>query len=341
MIEKIRNEQTDALCKAFASLKTVEECYKFLDDLCTLSEVTEMGKRLSAARMLREGITYNEIAVRTGLSTATITRVNRALRYGSDGISYGARPADDMSFDSLYALHYDRFSGADYASYAAFFMEAARRFADVALREALDLGCGAGGLSAVLAGAGLDMVGLDVSPEMLSVARAKPENRDVLLLCQDMREMELYGTVQGAVSAYDCLNYLGSLSELSDVLALLHNYIEPGGVFVFDVNTPARYERVYADNCFCFEDDGALLVWRNEYAPKSRRNRMELTLFARRADGGYDRFDDVAVQRCFSLPRIERAAVQAGFAVCGVFGGTDFSALTAESEKAFFVLKRI
>lgn len=66
MIEKIRNEQTDALCKAFASLKTVEECYKFLDDLCTLSEVTEMGKRLSAARMLREGITYNEIAVRTG-----------------------------------------------------------------------------------------------------------------------------------------------------------------------------------------------------------------------------------------------------------------------------------
>ena len=246
-----------------------------------------------------------------------------------------------MSFDSLYALHYDRFSGADYASYAAFVTEAARRFADVALREALDLGCGAGGLSAVLAGAGLDMVGLDVSPEMLSVARAKPENRDVLLLCQDMRELELYGTVQGAVSAYDCLNYLGSLSELSDVLALLHNYIEPGGVFVFDVNTPARYERVYADNCFCFEDDGALLVWRNEYAPKSRRNRMELTLFARRADGGYDRFDDVAVQRCFSLPRIERAAVQAGFAVCGVFGGTDFSALTAEGEKAFFVLKRI
>ena len=60
MIEKIRNEQTDALCKAFASLKTVEECYKFLDDLCTLSEVTEMGKRLSAARMLREGITYND-----------------------------------------------------------------------------------------------------------------------------------------------------------------------------------------------------------------------------------------------------------------------------------------
>ena len=187
-----------------------------------------------------------------------------------------------MSFESYYALHYDRFSGADYASYAAFFTEAARRFADMELREALDLG------------------------EMLSVARAKHGNESVLLLCQDMRAFELYGTVQGAVSAYDCLNYLTGLSELSTVLALLHNYIEPGGVFVFDVNTPYRYEHVYADNCFCFEDDGALLVWRNDYAPRTRRNRMDLTM-----------------------------------PVCGIFGGTDFSVPASDSEKAFFVLKRI
>ena len=246
-----------------------------------------------------------------------------------------------MSFESYYALHYDRISGADYAAYAAFFTEAARRFADMELREALDLGCGAGGLSAALAGMGLDVVGLDVSPEMLSVARAKHGNESVLLLCQDMRAFELYGTVQGAVSAYDCLNYLTGLSELSTVLALLHNYIEPGGVFVFDVNTPYRYEHVYADNCFCFEDDGALLVWRNDYAPRTRRNRMDLTMLVRRADGLYERFDDVAVQHCFALSRIERAAVQAGFAVCGIFGGTDFSVPASDSEKAFFVLKRI
>jgi len=85
VIEKIKNEQTEKLCKAFVSIKTVEECYRFLDDLCTLSEITEMSKRLTAAEMLREGTTYNEIAEKTGLSTATITRVNRSLRYGSDG----------------------------------------------------------------------------------------------------------------------------------------------------------------------------------------------------------------------------------------------------------------
>lgn len=150
-----------------------------------------------------------------------------------------------MSFESYYALHYDRFSGADYASYAAFFTEAARRFADMELREALDLGCGAGGLSAALAGMGLDVVGLDVSPEMLSVARAKHGNESVLLLCQDMRAFELYGTVQGAVSAYDCLNYLTGLSELSTVLALLHNYIEPGRACSYSTSTRLTVMSMY------------------------------------------------------------------------------------------------
>lgn len=85
MIDKIKNERTEKLCRAFVSLKTVDECYRFLDDICTLSEITEMSKRLAAAEMLRDGITYNEIAEKTGLSTATITRVNRSLRFGSDG----------------------------------------------------------------------------------------------------------------------------------------------------------------------------------------------------------------------------------------------------------------
>ncbi len=85
MIQEIRNEQTELLARALTAVKTVDEAYKFLDDICTQAEVKEMTKRLLAAIMLREGITYTEIADKTGLSTATITRVNRALRNGSDG----------------------------------------------------------------------------------------------------------------------------------------------------------------------------------------------------------------------------------------------------------------
>ncbi|MDD2269788.1 MAG: YerC/YecD family TrpR-related protein [Eubacteriales bacterium] len=85
MNEKLKTEQVKRLCEAFALLRTDEECFRFLSDLCTESELQEMSKRLDAAQKLREGIIYNEIAALTGLSTATITRVNRSLRYGSDG----------------------------------------------------------------------------------------------------------------------------------------------------------------------------------------------------------------------------------------------------------------
>lgn len=85
MKEKLRTEQVDRLCEAITLLRTKEECFRFLSDLCTESELQEMSKRLDAAQKLREGIIYNEIAALTGLSTATITRVNRSLRYGSDG----------------------------------------------------------------------------------------------------------------------------------------------------------------------------------------------------------------------------------------------------------------
>ena len=85
MIDKVKDANTDKLAESIVSVRSVDEAYRFLSDLCTISEITEMSKRLTAAKMLRDGSTYNEIAEKTHLSTATITRVNRALRYGSDG----------------------------------------------------------------------------------------------------------------------------------------------------------------------------------------------------------------------------------------------------------------
>jgi TrpR-related protein YerC/YecD len=85
MIEKIRNDDVDYLFKAMMILEDIEEFYKFFDDICTIAEIKEMSKRLRAAKMLKNGTVYSEISETTGLSTATISRVNRCLRYGSDG----------------------------------------------------------------------------------------------------------------------------------------------------------------------------------------------------------------------------------------------------------------
>lgn len=95
MIDKIKSEHTDYLFKAMLSLKTIEEFYNFFDDLCTISEVTEMSKRLWAAKMLNESMVYSEISDLTGLSTATISRVNRCLKYGSDGYLTALKRLDE------------------------------------------------------------------------------------------------------------------------------------------------------------------------------------------------------------------------------------------------------
>ena len=87
MADKIRDEQTDYLFKAILTLNDLDECYAFFEDLCTISEIREMAKRLTAARMLNNNYIYSEIAEKTGLSTATISRVNRCLQYGDGGYS--------------------------------------------------------------------------------------------------------------------------------------------------------------------------------------------------------------------------------------------------------------
>jgi len=85
MNSKIRDELTDKLFEAILLLDNIEECYDFFEDICTISEIKAMAQRLEVARMLREGKTYTEISERTGASTATISRINRALNYGADG----------------------------------------------------------------------------------------------------------------------------------------------------------------------------------------------------------------------------------------------------------------
>lgn len=94
MSDKIRDEQTDCLFKAILSLNSIDECYAFFEDLCTVSELREMAKRLNAARMLNNNYIYSDISEKTGLSTATISRVNRCLKYGNDGYAEILRRLD-------------------------------------------------------------------------------------------------------------------------------------------------------------------------------------------------------------------------------------------------------
>ena len=242
-----------------------------------------------------------------------------------------------MSY-SVIAPLYDRINGDQYAPYAAFLQTVFDRFSPIPVREVLDLGCGTGRIAALLADAGFDMVALDMSYDMLAIAREVNADKNTLLLCQDMRTFELYGTVQAAYSSFDCFNYLRNETELKKVFRLLHNYIEPNGLFVFDVNTRYRFEHVYADNTFSYEFDDGLLLWRNEYAEPTCT--FSLDWFELQEDESYWRYSETQTEYLHTHEMLVSLANACGFEVLDVFSDTDLGKKDP-AEKAYYVLKRV
>ncbi|MBR6559196.1 MAG: class I SAM-dependent methyltransferase [Clostridia bacterium] len=239
---------------------------------------------------------------------------------------------------------YDRLNGdIDYSGWADFVEELFSRFGERRVEAVLDLACGTGSMTIELARRGYDMTGIDLSSDMLSVARDRAMDEGisgVLWLLQDMREFELYGTVDAVVCALDSLNYLRNTKELETVFSLVNNYLYPGGVFLFDMNTPYKFENVYADNSYILEDDGIYCGWQNEYNPKTKLCRFYLSVFEECEDGGYIRSDEVQTERCFSLGSVKRALTAAGLELCGIYGGTDFSPVNENSERWYFAARK-
>ncbi len=242
---------------------------------------------------------------------------------------------------SLIASCYDRFNSAGYEEYLAFFELMIKRFSDIPVKEVLDLGCGTGKLTRLLAEKGFDLSAVDGSEEMLSEAAVNCDGLGVALSCQDMRDFELYGTVQASLCTYDCINYLLSERDVEDCFSLVNNYTEKGGIFVFDVNTPYRYEHVFGDKAYVYEDKGNMLVWQNSYNKKSGYCDFYLSYFERQRGGAYLRGDDVQRQRRYLIPRIKAMLCRCGFEVCAVYGDTSCGEFTENSEKAYIVAKSV
>ncbi len=143
-----------------------------------------------------------------------------------------------------------------------------------------ELGCGTGSMTELLADAGYDMIGIDNSVEMLEEAQEKKyeSGHDILYLEQDMREFELYGTVRAIVSVCDSMNYILTEEDLLKVFRLVNNYLDPGGLFVFDVNTVAKYRGI-GDSTIAENRENGSFIWENHYDAEKRLNEYALTLF--------------------------------------------------------------
>lgn len=209
----------------------------------------------------------------------------------------------------------------------------------------LDLGCGTGKMTLELARRGYDMTGVDVSPEMLDLARESAEREGfdgkILWLCQDMTELELYGTVDVAVSCLDCINHLATKASLEKCLSLVHNYLIPDGLFIFDINGRSKFETVYSDNTYVMEADGKVCIWQNYYDNKSSLCDFYITVFEEGADGRYERYDDVQRERMYTLRSIKSSLNKTGFEFIGAYSDYDFKEATDADGRIYIAARCI
>ena len=158
----------------------------------------------------------------------------------------------------------------------------------------LELGCGTGNMTEILAQSGYDMIGVDNAEEMLEIAIEKrmKSGLDILYLQQDMREFELYGTVKAIVSVCDSVNYILEEEELEEVFRLVNNYLDPGGVFIFDFNTVYKYREILGDQTIAENREECSFIWDNDYDLETKINEYDLTLFIQEEDDLYRRFGE-------------------------------------------------
>lgn len=242
-----------------------------------------------------------------------------------------------MQYEAFAALYDCLTFDVDYVNMADFIELLFKRYACKRPELVLDLACGTGSLTAELAGRGYDMTGADASAEMLAVAREKLAARPgVLLLEQDMRSFELYGTVDAIVCVLDSVNYV--TEGLDKVFALAANYLNPGGVLVFDINSPYKYQHILADNTFTYETDGIFYVWENEL--QGEMCSFYLDFFVEQAGGDYRRYSEVHTQRVYDPALLERMLETVGLTVCGRYDGYNDRPVQACSERIVFACQK-
>ena len=207
----------------------------------------------------------------------------------------------------------------------------------------VDLGCGTGTLTEMLYEKGYDMVGVDNSDSMLSVAmdKKRASGSEILYLLQDMRELELYSTVGTVVSVCDSINYILEEDELLEVFKLVNNYLYPGGIFVFDFNTDYKYGQVIGDTTIAENRDDCSFIWENYYDEESAINEYEVTIFVKEEDNLFRKFTETHFQKGYTAKKIANLIEKAGMELVVMKDADTDGDITDESERIYVVAKEV
>ena len=205
----------------------------------------------------------------------------------------------------------------------------------------LDLGCGTGSITNLMASKGYEMMGVDLSEDMLAIARqkAKAQELDVIYLNQDMTELDLYGTIDAVISCGDALNYILSEEDLLTTFRKVNMFLNPGGLFIFDMNTLYKFQTALGNKTYAENHEDYAYIWENYFYEEERINEYEVNVFIKNDDGTYEKTTEIHHERGYLMEEIIDLLQKAGMALEAVYDDNSFDEVKATTERMYFVAR--
>lgn len=314
---------------ALAEAKTADEIKNLLMVIMAKPEYDAIEQRYNVLKMLSEGAGYTEIVAKTGAAAIMISRIDSTMIQNDYHVNTHEK------YVSFAAVYDELMEDAEYEKRIEYIEEIFDK-TGVKPKLMLDLACGTGTATKMFAEKGYDMIGVDLSVDMLDVAKSKSDGLNILYLNQPMESFELYGTVDAVVCMLDSINYILDFENLVKTFKLVKNYLNPGGVFVFDINTKYKLENVLAGNVFCGESDNAYYTWENYYDKEENICEFILEFFIKDGEK-YSRRTETHYERGYSVAELKKAIEESGLTLAGVYDDMSFEPENRKSERLYFV----
>lgn len=248
-------------------------------------------------------------------------------------------------YGASFAMYYDKLNAdVDYSEMCDFTENVFTRFGCGKITSVCEIACGTGNLAIELAGRGYKVTASDLSEDMLSIADMKARNGKSAMprfVKADMRHFSLYTPADAIVCYSDGVNYLTKPEDVKACFKSTYGALNKGGLFIFDVNSRMKFEKVYADNAYVLEEQGVLCAWQNYYNPSTRMCDFYLSLFMEDSDGRYIRGDENQRERMYTVRQLSTYLDECGFSLCGIFSDYSFcEADETKHERLYFVCKK-
>ncbi|MGN0525872.1 MAG: class I SAM-dependent DNA methyltransferase [Acutalibacteraceae bacterium] len=245
-----------------------------------------------------------------------------------------------MSYTSFASVYDALTKNVDYKKRAQYIMDI---LAEYNIKDGLllDLACGTGSLSVEFSKAGFDVIGTDASSDMLTQAQTKAfENgQNILFLCQNMEETDLYGTVRAVVCSLDSINHLKDIETVEKTFSRLKNFTDNGGIMIFDVNTPYKHQKILGNNTFIYDEKSVYCVWQNRLSEDNVTVNINLDFFVK-SNGAYQRFTENFSERAYTSDELENAFERNGFKLVADYEEFTRNKPTDTAERVYYVLRR-